>query len=154
MEYHNLVKDFAERTRHNLHLIEECAAAGDRAYEVTQLINSMLGLLVLPQQHYYEQVPRLTMAQLREQGWPEPVLSGQIGEPNDLRELFRYLRNGITHFNLRFQEQDGVLSGVTIWNHQSGNKNNPKNWQVTLGLDELLIITDRFIALLLDSKTP
>lgn len=153
MEYHDLVRDFAERTRHNLRLIEERAAAGDRAYEVTQLINSMLGLLVLPQQHYYERVPRLTIAQLRERGWPEPVLSGDIGEPSDLRELFRYLRNGITHFNLRFREQNGVLSGITIWNHLGGNRDNPKNWQVSLGLDELLGIADRFISLLLEPES-
>tara|TARA_A100000171_G_scaffold53021_1_gene75472 strand:+ start:1217 stop:1681 length:465 start_codon:yes stop_codon:yes gene_type:complete len=154
MEYHDLVKDFADRTRSNLQLVRERAESGGKAYEVTQLINSMLGLLVFPQQRYYQNVPKWTMEQLRQKGWPEPVLTGDIGKPNDLQELFRYLRNGITHFNMKFTDSGGVLDGVVIWNHEGGSSKNPKNWQVTLHLDELADITDRFVQLMLGSSQP
>ncbi len=152
MEYRDLVKDFATRTQHNLRIITDCQRSGNEAYEVTQLINSMLGLLVFPQQRYYERLPSLTMSRLRELGWPEPILKGDIGELEDLRELFRYLRNGIAHFNLDFTATDGVLDGVVIWNHPGGNPRKPRDWQVTLRLQELAEITDRFIDLILETE--
>lgn len=49
------VKDFGERTRKNLDVIERISneqqdAIEPQVYEVTQLINSLLGLLIIPQQ--------------------------------------------------------------------------------------------------------
>jgi len=49
--YGNLIRDFAERTIQNLNFIQAQASAADPdAYEVTQLWNSLLGLIVLPQE--------------------------------------------------------------------------------------------------------
>ena len=58
----NLVLDFARRTKKNLEFIEH-SLTRDRlnsendVYEVTQLINSLLGLLVFPQQKFYDAIP-------------------------------------------------------------------------------------------------
>lgn len=150
MEYQDLVTDFIKRTQHNLSLVRGHATANKEAYEVTQLINSMLGLLVLPQQICFGKIPQLTMNELRELGWPEPALKGEYGELSDLRELLNHLRNSITHFNMMFTETGGVLDGVAIWNHKGGKRENPKNWQVTLGLDELMTVTNRLIDLILE----
>ena len=57
MGYKDLVKDFAERTRINLALIQAEAKAGKDAYEVTQLMNSMLGLFLFPEQEFYDIIP-------------------------------------------------------------------------------------------------
>ena len=45
MNYESVIRDFAERTRKNLGIIEGLHAEGGEGYEVTQLVNSMLGLL-------------------------------------------------------------------------------------------------------------
>ena len=53
MEY--FISDFAKRTKMNLEIINEIAASsfqGRKAYEVTQLINSFLGLVVLPNEKF------------------------------------------------------------------------------------------------------
>jgi hypothetical protein len=53
MEY--FISDFAERTKTNLEIINEIAASSFRdrkAFEVTQLINSFLGLVVLPNEKF------------------------------------------------------------------------------------------------------
>lgn len=78
MEYQNLVMDFAARTQANLKIIERLAKQdvsllvnnpfneidedGVEAYEVTQLVNSLLGLIVCPQQRYYDQIPEIPLS--------------------------------------------------------------------------------------------
>lgn len=48
MMYEDIVRDFAERTRKNLKAIERLLADNQDVYETTQLVDSMLGLLVFP----------------------------------------------------------------------------------------------------------
>jgi hypothetical protein len=73
LEYRDVIGDFAKRTLTNLQLVERVAADGaDPAHEFTQLINSMLGLLVFPTEEYYTRIPRTSLDQLRADGWPVP----------------------------------------------------------------------------------
>ena len=146
MEYKNLVKDFAERTRINLLLVQAEAKAGRNAYEVTQLINSMLGLLVFPQQEFYNKIPETKLDDLKKDGWPIPRVNGDYPQVSNLKELARYLRNGVSHFTLRFTETDGHVDGIVIWNE---TQNGTKNWEAELKIEELEGIADKFSKLLL-----
>jgi len=64
MEYEKLVQDFAYRTRKNLdallYLKRTKPDNNIEVYEVTQLINSMLGLLVFPKERYFDKIPKNT----------------------------------------------------------------------------------------------
>ncbi len=145
MEYEHLFHDFARRTRHNLALIRQARAEGREAYEVTQLINSMLGLLVLPRERYLQSIPAVPLEQLRRDGWPEPVLVGGFDQVKDLRGLIHALRHSIAHFNIEFTETGGEITGVRLTNRHQGRV----RWRATLGLAELESIADRFTALIL-----
>ena len=67
MRYEELVMDFAERTGKNLAAIEKLAAAqaqekkkdedNDKVFDTTQLINSCLGLIVLPREKDIQRIP-------------------------------------------------------------------------------------------------
>src|SRR3954454_13841692 len=96
-EYRNpVVKDFARRTRANLEVVRAMHNKdGDSVYDVTQLINSMLGLLVFPQQEYMNNIPRTPLSDLEEQGWPIPRVDGPYPQVSDLNQLIRMLRHGI-----------------------------------------------------------
>jgi hypothetical protein len=154
MNYQNLVSDFAFRTRQNLETLMALQAKNPEAqvYEVTQLINSMLGLLVLPQQRYFNRIPAIPLAELAEQGWPMPRLisvSAQDQKVEDLRELMRYLRNGIAHFNLEFStDRQNNINGLYLWNTRAGRV----TWKVHLSLEDLKLITEKFIEILLKEE--
>lgn len=63
--------NFAHRTRTNLQFLEHHAAAGEAVHPVTQLINSLLGLLVfLKEQKFNEEIRSLSLTSLESQGWP------------------------------------------------------------------------------------
>ncbi|MEO8352874.1 MAG: HEPN family nuclease [Chthoniobacteraceae bacterium] len=148
MNYQSLVRDFAKRTQRNLELIRRAEEDGEEAYEVTQLINSMLGLIVLPKERYYENIPETPLAELRRQGWPEPLLAGAIDAPQNLREVLRMLRNSIAHFNVEFTEAGGQIDGVILTNKHHGRI----TWRAMLGLADLEEITRRFIGLIQDQR--
>jgi hypothetical protein len=120
MDYRHQVADFAERTLINLRWIEAIESqerqAGARnsevmAFPLTQLIGSMLGLVVFPKERYEDHLPEISLAELENRGWPN--LKVEYPSPHDcknrrhpvcedLRELTRVLRNGISHCNLEF----------------------------------------------------
>jgi len=99
-------------------------------YEVTQLIYSTLGLLVFPEQQFYDKIPETKLSDLEKEGWPIPRVHGRYPQVDNLNKLARYLRNGISHFNLRFTETGGHVHGIIIWNN--GPKKNEKTGRLSL----------------------
>ena len=144
-----LVLDFARRTKRNLEYIESKSHDNYdlEVYEVTQLINSMLGLLVFPQQKFFDDLPEISLGELVDKGWPKiNTTKGKLKEDN-LQQLLRYLRNGIAHFNVRFTANtSNKLTGVSIWNIPQGKK--MQDWEAELSLDDLRNIVYRFIELI------
>ena len=156
MEYQDPVLDFARRTRKNLEFVERHVSHSDaEVYEVTQLINSMLGLLVFPKERLFKTLPDLPLSELAEQGWPKPEVLQGTPPCASLREIIRYLRNGIAHFNLEFttgrREQ---INGIHLWNENTRDKNHPNRWEIWLSLEDLRLITNKFIDLIEDSVQP
>lgn len=150
----NLVLDFVKRTKKNLEFVEEYVNNHQlepdiEVYEVTQLINSLLGLLVFPEQKFFDEIPKTPLSELIEIGWPEiHIIKGNLRQDN-LQELMRYLRNGISHFHVKFLNNDmGIISGICIWN--TPQNSSPPDWKANFSLDDLKRIVFKFIELIED----
>lgn len=166
MLYENIIRDFALRTRENLSVIERLHVEGEEVFETTQLINSMLGLLIFPQQEYVKKIPRTSLTQLKTDGWPIPKVTGGFQQVSDLNQLIRYLRNAIAHFNVFFlTDEREQITGLRVWNMQPVRDNSNrvirdanneiierKNWETELSLNDLRQITDKFIDLLIQQQ--
>ena len=152
MDYHKeFVIDFARRTRSNLEYIEAAEERGESVYEVTQLANSLLGLLVFPREHYMQTVPDTPLSELVERGWPDiRPTHGQL--PQDtLRQLMRMLRNSIAHCNVEFvADQDSEITGMKVWNTKGGHR----TWQAELTIDDLRTIAFKFVELIENNSKP
>ena len=151
MNYQELVKDFAQRTKNNLETLRAIQAERPdiEVFEVTQMVNSLLGLLVFPQQEYVNKIPATPIEELAASGWAVPEVDGEFEQVNDLKQLVQYLRNAIAHFNIKFTEDErGEINGLIVWNY------NPReriiNWRAKLTLDDIEKITDSFIGLILN----
>jgi len=148
MDYQKeFIVDFAKRTRANLETIERDKGSG--VYEVTQLLNSMLGLLVFPQQNYMDKIPETPWQDLVKSGWPEiKVIKGKPSFDN-LRQLIRMLRNGVSHCNVRFiADNNKQITGLRIWNNAGGDSLKRKNWEAELSIADLRSIAINFIELI------
>jgi hypothetical protein len=149
MMYENLLKDFTVRTRHNLSLIEAQKDVGHEAFETTQLINSLLGLLVLPQERMLSAIPDLPLSELHARGWPAFESEGSFRPPRTLKPLVRYLRNAVAHFNIEFlPDESGEIGGVILTNRWNNDSDIP--WRVRLPLKDLRKLVECFSDLLLE----
>ncbi len=153
MEYRegDEIREFVKRTRQNLEVIRAFERENKgSAFEFTQLVNSMLGLLVFPQQKYVAAIPKTPLSDLRNVGWRFPTKIEGDFEPDNLHDLFCMLRNGIAHFNVKFiSDSNRQLSGLQIWNQR--NKKTPPNWKAEITKDDLEDLTNRFVELLLEN---
>lgn len=150
MNYQDIIRNFVQRTRINLDYIENALANSDEVYEVTQLVNSLLGLLVFPEQYYFHQIPQIPLEELVTKGWPKIKVVGDFQPAIDLREQMRYLRNSIAHFNIRFlHDAKDVISGLHIWNTNPHIKGHPKTWEAEIPLEDLRLLVNKFADLIL-----
>lgn len=150
MIYQNLVIDFIKRTKENLSFIEEQAEKNETpVYEVTQLINSMLGLLVFPHERFRGGIPPIPLQELEAKGWLVPHVEGEFPQVENLLELIRYLRNAVAHTNLEFISDGHSLTGVRLWNL---DRKGEKTWQVRMTTAELRSLVLNFADLLLQKN--
>ena len=150
MDYHTLVEDFARRTRSNLEALRRLQDGGVEVFEVTALLNSMLGLLVFPQQSYVNRLPEVPLVELAREGWPVPTFEVGHVEAQNLKQLVRMLRNAIAHFNIQFEAPQGQISGLRLWN--TDPRSGKVTWRVRLSTSELEAISLQFVALLLNES--
>ncbi|HRJ21999.1 MAG TPA: HEPN family nuclease [Bryobacteraceae bacterium] len=110
-------REFAQRTLANLRLIEaEAKADPGAAFEVTQLICSLLGVLVMTKERSLHRDWRdMPLTDPRASWIPTPKCVQ--GTPcQTVGAALRVLRNGVAHFNVEFVNEGGEIVGVNLWN--------------------------------------
>lgn len=154
MEYKDVIRDFAIRTKRNLEFIEsrknEDISKPD-VYEVTQLVNSLLGLIVFPREEYMSRLPETPLAELVDQGWAVPRVVGDYPQVNTLRKLIDYIRHAISHFNIEFiTNAEREITGIVLWNREyKGGKPGKIIWKAELSIEELRKLAFKFIDLII-----
>lgn len=167
----NIIKFLAERTKNNLKLLkilkgpeyddvlkrihEKDSSVNAEIYEVTQLINSMLGLFVFPKEEYLDKILQSqssilsgTIQDLINNGWPIPRVIYNYPQARDPAQLVKYIRNAFSHFNLEItpaQASDGErppIKDLVIWNTLPNST--VITWKAELTMEELEIIVDKF----------
>lgn len=149
MEYGDVIRDFSARTWRNLKTLEGLRCEGSEVFETTQLLNSMLGLIVFPREELVNRIPATPFLELQRDGWPTPTILEGYRDPTDLRDMIRYLRNSIAHFNLEFIVDDHrEIKGLRVWNTRQNR--GQKTWEAELSLSDLRGIAERFSKVISD----
>jgi hypothetical protein len=136
-----LLQELAKRILANLdHIEKEAPTWGgsdqdNPPYSDTQLLISLLGVLVFPHERTsgalgellkdYEGLSDVvTIRYLRDALNPADILTvdgeRERIDPTDVTDLPRLLRNSIAHFNVRPINNHGRFGGVRVWNRNKG----------------------------------
>ena len=135
------VRHFAQRTRKNLASIERLSRDEPHKYfEITQLINSSVGLLMFPQQEFFDAVPATPLIELAIAGWPIPTFEHGGEKTRDLRQLLRYMRNSFAHYNIDFKPERGKIVGLYLWNRAAGSP----DWLCYITVSDLRTLFEKF----------
>jgi len=105
--YENIDIDFAKRTLRIIEQYDQNSQPGPENFEVTLLINCLVGLLVLPHERRIDVIPDVEIEKLVDWGIDGSFTKSwgamKKGEQKTLRQLVRRLRNSIAHFQLEVE---------------------------------------------------
>ena len=141
---------FAVHTRQNLEVIEECFGGSAAFHPVTQLVNSVLGLIVfLREREFDKHIAGLALDELVQKGWPQIEMSGERCET--LGKFIYHLRNAVAHGRMRFSSDSRDLNRVTVSFEDCKHKTSTPYWDASISATELRQVCLKFIALLEDT---
>lgn len=114
-------KSFMRRT------LEIAENGRNEPYDATILVNCLLGLLIVPRESFFKNIPDVSYKQLGDWGIkPSSIVQfskceyGVKHEPT-LKQLVRHMRNAVAHFNIRPFSKHGYVDGF-VFSDRSGFK--------------------------------
>ena len=135
----NAAIEIARRTQRNLEYIKaefDHTGEDSTVHVVTQLVNSLLGMMILPREQYLEVRNEATnLGGLISQGWPEWTVSK--GEAETLGQLVWHIRNAAAHGRITYSSDSRYLDQVTITVEDSGDQGKSINWRAEIMGDKL-----------------
>jgi HEPN pEK499 p136 len=140
---------FASHTRKNLEYIEMTSKAGthNEVHVVTQLANSLLGLVVfLWERNFVEHIKTLPLADLYKEGWPR--IEMLKGECQTLGDLIYHLRNAAAHGRIKFSSDSQNMHDVAIEIEDCKSRQSIPYWRARMIADDLRVFCLKFIDLL------
>ena len=142
-----------ERTRKNLVYMREARRAGADIHEVTHLLNSLLGLVVVPWERLKTSIVDVDIETLDD--WPrvKELENTYPGETKSLEFLVNRIRNAVAHGGFRFEgsgpsfspdsrEPSEVKVVMTDCRSDHGVK---RTWQAEINGEDLYRFCDKFI---------
>lgn len=123
MKYTNLEIDFVERTLKIMNQYDNCSNINnDEKSEVTLLVNSLLGLIILPKEKSLAFIPKENF--IEDIGLINSCITEEF---NTLKKLITALRDSIAHFNIEFTSNDITceIEKIIFYNDKKNSLENP-----------------------------
>jgi hypothetical protein len=137
---------FARRTKVNLEYLEEAQYEGANVHIVTNLANSLLGLVVFVwERTVVDDLKKHKMSDLYATGWPEIKMIK--GTTATLFDFVRHLRNAAGHGLLEFSGDDADPEKVIIKIKDREKRGKPSYWVAQLTASDLRRFCFKFIEL-------
>ena len=132
------VEGFIQRTRANLMLIESTYADRGEGHVVTQLANSLLGIVVYTWEYQgLDDLKARKMCDVGLEGWPDQIMDLGKDETHTVGDFIKHARNAVAHRRVTFSSDDRELSGVTITFEDRKNKKAPPYWRAHINAKHL-----------------
>jgi DNA-binding MarR family transcriptional regulator len=150
MPSRNEVLGFAARTCENLDCIERAFKDKASGHVVTQLVSSLLGLIVFPHEKRFDaSLKEIRLDRLAAEGWPRwEILKGKC---ETLRTLVHKLRNAVAHGRLRFSSDSRQIEEVAVEVEDWHPHARSPHWRARIGAAELRAFCLRYVALIEDT---
>jgi hypothetical protein len=138
---------FATRTRRNLDFILAAHDAHEDVHIVTQMVLSLLGMVVYPFERAAGQSWQVQLIELENQGWPQ--WNHRVGgyQPQTLWDLIRVLRHATAHGQIAFSSDSRYLAEVTVLFTNTPPHGGPR-WDGSIRGDDLLNFCHRYLDLM------
>ena len=131
-EWEDFPRDFLRRTMMNVESYRG-------KYEVTNLINNCLGLIVIPNDHLIDTLPDYTFdPDDNSFGITKDNIRYEHKKDYKLRNIVRHIRNGLSHGLIEQRSQNEEIAGLRIFDRL--NRRSPENFSLELSIHELELL--------------
>jgi len=132
----------AQRTKKNLKHIELARANGADVHEVTQIVLSVLGIVIIPWEwHLKDRFTEYILEDLYANGWPRWNIT--VGHSKTLSDLTHMLRNATAHGHYKFSSDE--RDPKDVWLVIENIKNRKVTWQAQISAADLKTFCYRFL---------
>ena len=130
------IKDYIFRTKENYKKLK------NGPYEVTQLINSMVGFLILPKEALNGKITDTLIQKSTLLEVQKCIRLNTYSKPmpnNNLEQICRHMRNAVAHNRITFHAEDNVVAGSVAQIHSITFKDGygAQKFEMTLEVDLL-----------------
>ena len=139
--YLNQEFDFITRTKKIIEQYDSFKIDEKDKFEVTLLLNCLIGLLILPQQYWYDSLPTDIISQKEWGINSEHISSIKKGETKNVKDVARHLRNSIAHY--RFKAFDNSSDKISSIKFEDFDPNGSKTFEAIIPLPNLRQFTNR-----------
>ena len=153
----NTALGIAQRTRKNLQFVRRARGhRRERLHLVTQLLTSLLGLVILPWEKIEPFPFDIELHELRKRGWPKWNITldcprQEKDKTRTLKQLVYHVRNAASHGRITFDSESRDLRDVTFVIEDAPSKKAPVNWRAEVRGDYLYRFCTLFTKALEDS---
>ncbi|MEO5822561.1 MAG: hypothetical protein ABIT71_18785 [Vicinamibacteraceae bacterium] len=146
---------FAHRVRLNLDAIDAVVSvAPAKAHQVTQLVLTLIGLIVLPREsHYLAAAGHQTLPALCAEGWPAWIIAHDSsrrpdGAPDTLGDLLWHLKSTITSGQIRMTAGDPPFKDVAVYFDQQVAGGGIATWSASIPAPDLRVFCVKLAGLI------
>ena len=120
--YKNQEFDFINRTRTIIEQYDKLELSKSERFEVTLLLNCLVGLLILPQQNWFDTLP-IDLVSQKEWGInPNHISTIKTGETKNVKDVARHLRNSVSHYRFKaFENKSNDISSIKFEDYDPSN---------------------------------
>ncbi len=133
-EYTHFPTNFISRTKENLNMYKG-------KYDVTNLINNCLGLIIIPKQQLNENLPQYTFNQQdKTYGITQNNITLESQSNYSLRNIIRHIRNGLAHGRIEQRTENNKIVGLRI--HDKPNDKASENFSIEFSIEEFRVFAE------------
>lgn len=133
--------DFVHRTKRILEQYQKLQLSDNDKYEITLLINCFTGLLILPQQYWFDNLPASIINE-KEWGIKTEYINTISGNNKSVKEVVRHLRNSVTHYNfIVFDNQKKEIRSIKFKDY---NRSEVLTFEAEIPVKNLNVFLNKF----------
>ena len=148
--------DFINRTKLIITQYETFQIEEKDKFEVTLYLNCLVGLLILPKQHWYNDLPQESISLLEWGIAPEHIYIIKDGEDKNVKNIATHIRNSISHYRFNAFEnsfekiREIQFKDYFVTNEGKENEKKKMTFHAVIPIQNLRKFTDKLTNTLIE----
>ena len=149
--YKNQEFDFIKRTKKIIEQYQNFQIEKEESFEVTLLLNCLVGLIIIPKQHWFDSLPTEIVSQKEWGINQDNILFIKEPELKTVKNIARHIRNSISHYNfIAFDNSANEINSIMFRDFMD-DKKEEKTFEADISIEGLRLFTTNLTNIFLNN---